>query len=80
MSFQLAHLKGAVLPRMVEKTVAAGAAFQAGSLLVQDANGRWAECGADPAAIAAVSNSAYGADTTGFVRTGFKEVPPGSMQ
>lgn len=80
MSFQLAHLKGAVLPRMVEKSVAAAQVFKAGALLLADSNDAYAECGADPAVIAAVANSDYGPDTSGFIRTGFKEFPPGRMQ
>lgn len=80
MSFQLAHLSGARVPRTVEKSVAAGAAFEKGALLLVDANGAYAECGADPAAIAAVAESDYGTDDTGFNPTGKKEFPPGYMQ
>lgn len=80
MSFQLANLRGSMLPRMVEKTVASGQSFNRGALLLMDSNGQYAECGADPAAIAAVANSDYGTDTTGYIRTGHKEFPPGSMQ
>ena len=80
MSFQLAHLEGGGMPRTLEKAVAAAQAFEGGALLLMDANGQWAECGADPAAIAAVAITGYGPDTTGFVRTGKKEFPPGYMQ
>lgn len=80
MSFQLAHLDGARVPRTVEKPVAAGASFARGALLLVDANGAYAECGADPAAVAAVSNSDYGSDASGFNPTGRMEFPPGFMQ
>jgi hypothetical protein len=80
MSFQLANLKGAALPRMVEKVVAAGQSFLRGAALLVDSNDNYAECGADPAAIAAIANSDYGTDATGFIRTGHKEFPVGYMQ
>lgn len=80
MSFKLAHLKGARIPPTLTKDGAAGADWLAGALLVMDANGDWAECGADPASIAAVALGDYGADTSGFVRTGRKEFPPGQAQ
>ena len=80
MSFKLARLRGMSLPKHVELPVAAGASFNEGALLLKDANGDYAECGADPAAIAAVAQSAYGADTDGFGGHGKKEFPPGYMQ
>lgn len=69
-----------MVPMIREKAVAAGAAFEEGALLLVDANGLWAECGADPAAVAAVAESGYGSDTSGFIRTGKREFPPGYMQ
>lgn len=80
MSFRAARLRAGSVPHIREKVVATGAAFEEGALLLVDANGLYAECGADPAAIAAVAESAFGADTSGFVRTGKKEFPPGYMQ
>lgn len=81
MSFQLANPgPGEDVPRIVERTVAAAQSFLEGALLLIDGSNNAAECGADPAAIAGVAISAYGADTTGFVRTGEKEFPPGKMQ
>lgn len=80
MSFKLARLKAAHTPRVRELAVAAGASFKKGALLLRDANGQWAECGADPAAIAAVALSDYNADATGFSHTGRTEFPPGYMQ
>lgn len=80
MSFVLAHLNSTKVPRAVEKPVAAGADFSRGALLLVDANGAYAECGADPAAIAAVAESDYGVDASGFNPVGKKEFPPGYMQ
>lgn len=80
MSFRAARLRAGNTPTIREKPVAAAQAFEEGALLLMDVNGAWAECGANPAAIGAVSESAYGADTTGFVRTGKREFPPGFMQ
>lgn len=80
MSFKAARLRAGVTPVIKEKAVAGGAAFEDGALLLMDANGAWAECAANPAVIGAVSESAYGTDTTGFVRTGKREFPPGYMQ
>jgi hypothetical protein len=80
MSFILAHLDGARTPRAVEKTVVAGSNFTKGALLLVDANGAYAECAANPAAVAAVAESAFGPDSSGFIRTGTKEFPPGFMQ
>lgn len=80
MSFLAARLRASLTPRIREKPVAAAASFKRGAALVMDANGAWAEAGADPAAIGAFAESAYEADATGFVRTGRTEFPPGYMQ
>lgn len=80
MSFTAGRMMAAHTPRVRELPVAAGAGFLRGALLVKDANGAWAECGADPAAVAAVAESDYGADTSGFIHTAKKEFPPGYMQ
>lgn len=80
MSFIVARGKQQSVPEVRELAVASGAAFEKGALLVQDANGDWAECGADPAAIAAVAESAYGTDSDGYGGHGKKEFPPGKMQ
>ncbi len=80
MSFILAHLSGARTPRVRELSVAAGQEFDRGALLLMDANGKYAECGANPAAVAAIAESGYGGDDTGFIRTGRQEFPPGFMQ
>lgn len=77
MTFITAELKGAAIPGTVEKPVAAGADFSAGALLVEDANGAWAECAANPTAVAAISEHGFGADTTGFTPLGRTEFPPG---
>lgn len=79
MSFQLAHPDGDHVPRVVTKPLAAAQDFLEGTLLLEDANGAYAECGADPAAIAAVAPNGAGADTSGFNILGKKEFPPGYM-
>lgn len=80
MSFQLAHPKGVAVPRIIEKSLAAGAAGLAGALLLADGSDNYAECGADPASIGAVAISDFGADTSGFNILAKKEFPPGKMQ
>lgn len=85
MSFQLAHPgsyggSGAGVPRIIEKSLAAAQAFKEGALLLADASDNYAECGADPVAIAAVSVSGAGADSSGFNRFAKIEFPPGKMQ
>lgn len=80
MSFQLAYPKGVAVPRIIEKSLAAGQAFEVGALLVADASDNWAECGADPASIAAVACSPAGADSTGFNVLGRREFPSGKVQ
>lgn len=80
MSFVTARLKGRSVPPVKELPVAAGADFSRGALLVRDANGAWAECGADPAAIGGVAESDYKADSAGFGGHGRTEFPPGYMQ
>lgn len=80
MSFKLARLKGRSVPRVRELPVAAGAAFERGALLVVDANGNYAEAAANPAAVAAVAETAFGPNTSGFGNiTGTREFPPGKM-
>jgi hypothetical protein len=79
-SFQQAHPDGLAVPRIVEKSLAAAQAFNAGALLVADSSDNYAECGADPAAIGAVAVSGAGSDTSGFNRFAKKEFPPGKMQ
>lgn len=80
MSFQLAHPDGVAVPRIVEKTLAAGYAALEGALLLANASDEFAETGADPASIAAVAVAPGGTDTSGFNRFGKKEFPPGKMQ
>jgi hypothetical protein len=60
--------------------MAAGASGLRGAAVLIDANGAYATCGADPAAIAGVAATDYGADTSGFNHTGFKNFPPGYLQ
>lgn len=80
MSFQLAYPKGVAVPRIVQKALAASQATAAGALYIADGSDNFAECGADPAAIAGVGLFACGADTSGFNILGKKEFPPGYME
>lgn len=80
MAFYLANPDGVAVPRTIEKSLAVGQEFPTGSLLLMDGDGNFAEVGADPAAIAAVSVSGAGADDTGYVRFQVAEFPPGKMQ
>lgn len=79
MSFRLANPQGIHVPRVIQKALAASQTFNNGALLVVDSNDNWAECGADPAAVAAVALSAAGADTSGFNILGKFDFPPGFM-
>lgn len=69
-----------LLDSIVERNQVAGSAYLQGTLLLVNGSNEFAECGADPAAIAAVSCSATGADATGFNRLGVKGFPPGRVQ
>lgn len=80
MSFQLAYPKGVAVPRIVQKALAAAQAFSVGALLIADGSDNFAECGADPAAIAGVALSGAGTDSSGFNILAKKEFPPGYMQ
>lgn len=80
MSFITARLHGTKVPPVRELVVASGQAFSKGALLIRDANGAWAECGADPAVVGAVAESDFGVDASGFSRLGRSEFPPGFMQ
>lgn len=71
---------GGTVPRIVEKDLAGGYAALGGALLLVNGSGQYAECGADPALVAAVANSAGGADTSGFNILGRKEFPSNRMQ
>lgn len=80
MSFILAEPDGTDIPRTIERDQAAGSAYTQGALLLVDGSGNFAECGADPAAIAAVAASGAGADASGFNILAKKGFPPGKMQ
>lgn len=79
MSFIAARLRAGMTPKIKERPLAAGASGKRGALLLVDANGAYATCGADPAAIAAVAESDYGTNSTGFGLASH-EFPPGFMQ
>jgi hypothetical protein len=80
MSFILADTDSLGVGRIVEKPVAAAQAWERGALLVANGTDQWTECGADPALIAAVAESAAGADTSGFNILGRKEFPANFCQ
>ncbi len=80
MSFKLARAKSQSIPRVKELPLAAGASFPSGSLMLVNGSGEYAECGADPAAIAAVSLSGAGADTSIGSHFNIANFPPGKIQ
>lgn len=83
MSFRgpiLAAPVGIAVPLILERALAAGYASGQGALLLVNGSGQFAECGADPALIAAVANTPGGADTSGFNILGRREFPPNMMQ
>lgn len=80
MSFKLARAQSQSIPRVKEKPLAAGSTFNKGALMVVDTNGAYAECGADPAAVAAIALSGAGPTTAIGQYTGRIEFPPGYMQ
>lgn len=80
MSFILADTPDTGVNRIVQRALAAGASFPQGSLMLVNGSNEFAECGADPASIAAVSATACGTDSSGFNMLGKKEFPPGFMQ
>lgn len=80
MSFFPSRAASEAVPRTVEKDLAAGYSAEKGALLLVDGSGDYAECAADPAAIAAVAIGAGGADASGFNITGRHEFPEGKMQ
>lgn len=80
MSFRLARLVGQSVPNHVELPYTSGSTFTRGALLLKNASNEWAECGADPAAIAAVSEVGVGTDTAGYGGHGYKEFPQGYAQ
>lgn len=77
--FILAKPDGDHTPRVVEKDLAASQSFLVGALLLVDGSGNYAECGADPASIAAVSETGAGTDSSGFNRFSSYSFPPGRM-
>ena len=80
MSFSPSRYPAGMIPRTVNRPLASGASGKRGALLLMDANGAYATCGADPASIAATAATDYGSDTSGFNHTGSKNFPPGYLQ
>lgn len=71
---------GGKMPRVVERAIISGYAALEGALLLDNGDGTFVECGADPAQIGAVAVTPGGADTSGFNILGRKEFPPLFMQ
>lgn len=69
-----------LLDSIVERDIVPADAYLQGALLVVNGSNQFAECGADPAAIAAVACTDVGPDTSGFNRLGNKNFPPGRIQ
>lgn len=80
MSFILTKPDGEKMPRTVERPVVAGSDFLQGSLLLVNGSDEFAECGADPASVAAVAASGAGPDTSGRNPLGERGFPPGYVQ
>lgn len=80
MSFRPAGLESQSIINPVEKALASGEDFEAGALLLVDGSGDFAECGADPATIAAVSLTGAGAEPGDFRMVSNREFPPGVIQ
>lgn len=80
MSFILTKPDGEKMPRTIQRPVVAGSDFQQGALLLVNGSDEFAECGADPASIAAVAASGAGPDNTGFNILGERGFPPGYVQ
>lgn len=83
MSFKLSRLddQGIGAPGALTKNVDAGTTvLTKGALVLLQSDNEWAECGADPAAVAAVGLHAYGSNTSGFgAIAGRKEFPPNKL-
>jgi hypothetical protein len=80
MTFKLARAKSQSIPRVKEKPLASGSSFNKGALLVVNGSDQFAECGADPASVAAVALSGAGASTEIGNHLGTSEFPPGFVQ
>lgn len=80
MSFIPATSFAQSVPRTIERGIATGYAGNKGALLVLNGSNEFAECGADPTAVAGVAVGAGGADTDGFNITGRKEFPALKLQ
>lgn len=79
MSFKLASNPTDSTVPIVERDLPASTTFTQGSLLVVNGSGQYAECGADPASIAAVAATPAGV-TAGFTTLTRQEFPPNKMQ
>lgn len=80
MTMIAARARGVAAPRIREKDVAAAESWPGNPPVYMDSNGKWAQCGADPAVIAGVACTAYGDDVSGFNPLGVKGFPPGRCQ
>lgn len=80
MSFHTARLHATKVPPVKELAVAAGQAFKKGALLLKNASGLYAECGADPTVVSAIAESDFGTSTGIGNHLGADGFPPGMMQ
>lgn len=77
MSFLLAAPQGQSMAEVRVKPIVAAGAWLEGAPLVVDANGNYAEAGADPALIYAFSTHDVGTGSGSLYPVGTKEFPPG---
>lgn len=80
MSFRPAVLHSQSIPPAIEKDLVAASDLLPGALVLRNGSDEWAECGADPASVAAVAVTGGGADTDGFRLPANREFPPGRLQ
>jgi hypothetical protein len=76
MSFIVAKARSQSIPRVRVRPTVSGGSWALGSLLLLNASGEWAECGADPALIGAVSEHPVGAGSGALAPIGRQEFPP----
>lgn len=79
MSFRPATLQGQSITPARELPLADSEDFEPGALLLVS-SGEFAECGADPSAVAAVAVTGAGPDAEGFRLPARKEFPPNRIQ
>lgn len=76
MTFIVATPESGHIPKVRVRPVVSGGTWSLGALLLMNANGEYAECGADPALVAAVSEHPVGPGSGATAPTGRLEFPP----